>query len=115
MHGMHWTISAGQHQAGIVQCGAALQSYRVGDDALVDGFGDDELPAGHAGQLLAPWPNRIAGGAYSWQGRRHQLPLSEPSRGNAIHGLACWEPWTLLDRAPDRVRHSQRALYSSHF
>ncbi len=102
-HGWHWTISAGQHQAEIVQCGAALQSYRVAGRALADHFGDDELPVGYAGQLLAPWPNRVADGAYTWRGEHLQLPLNEPARGHAIHGLLCWEPWTLLGRAADRL------------
>ena len=102
-HGWHWTISAGQHQAEIVQCGAALQSYRVAGRALADHFRDDELPVGYAGQLLAPWPNRVADGAYTWRGEHLQLPLNEPARGHAIHGLLCWEPWTLLDRAADRL------------
>ncbi|HEY5186891.1 MAG TPA: aldose 1-epimerase family protein [Actinomycetes bacterium] len=102
-HGRHWTISAEQHEAEIVQCGAALQSYRVDGRALADHFRDDELPVGYAGQLLAPWPNRVAAGAYTWRGEHLQLPLNEPARGHAIHGLLCWEPWTLLDRAADRL------------
>lgn len=102
-HGRHWTISAEQHQAEIVQCGAALQSYRVDGRALADHFRDDELPVGYAGQLLAPWPNRIAAGAYTWRGAHLQLPLNEPAHGHAIHGLLCWEPWRLLDRAADRL------------
>jgi aldose 1-epimerase len=102
-HGWHWTISAGQHEAEIVQCGAALQSYRVDGRALADHFRDDELPVGYAGQLLAPWPNRVADGAYTWRGEHLQLPLNEPARGHAIHGLLCWEPWMLLDRAGDRL------------
>lgn len=102
-HGRHWTISAGKHQAEIVQCGAALQSYRVDGQALADHFRDDELPVGYAGQLLAPWPNRVADGAYTWRGVPLQLPLNEPARHHAIHGLLCWEPWTLLDRAADRL------------
>ena len=36
-----------------------------------------------AGCVLVPWPNRVAGA--TWQG--HQLEVTEPARGNAIHGL----------------------------
>ena len=28
--------------------------------------------------MLIPWPNRIQDGSYEFQGRRHQLPLTEP-------------------------------------
>lgn len=43
--------------------------------------------------ILAPWPNRIAGGQYSWQGTSYQLPITEAPRGNAIHGLVAAAPW----------------------
>ena len=38
-------------------------------------------------QILAPWPNRIANGRYSFAGKHYDLPINEPSGGNAIHGL----------------------------
>jgi aldose 1-epimerase len=44
---------------------------------------------------LAPWPNRLGDGRYEWGGRTYQAPLSEPERGNAIHGLVRWAPWAL--------------------
>ena len=34
------------------------------------------------------------GGRYAFDGADHQLALSEPARGNAIHGLTRWVPWT---------------------
>jgi aldose 1-epimerase len=58
------------------------------------------------GQLLLPWPNRIDGGRYRFEGIDYQLPLTEPVNANAIHGLARWLSWTpeLVDR--DRARLS---------
>ena len=44
-----------------------------------------------AGQVLAPWPNRIRDGAVHVRRRpAEQLPLNEPARHNAIHGLVNW-------------------------
>jgi aldose 1-epimerase len=37
--------------------------------------------------LLAPWPNRVAGGRWTWEGQQLQLPVNEPSVGAALHGL----------------------------
>ena len=42
---------------------------------------------------LIPWPNRLAEGRYSFAGSEHQLPLDEPERENAIHGLLRWRAW----------------------
>ena len=50
-----------------------------------------------------PWPNRIQDGSYEFEGHRHQLPLTEPTMGNAIHGLSRWEAWRAAEREPSRV------------
>jgi aldose 1-epimerase len=55
------------------------------------------------GQVLLPWPNRIEDGTYEFEGRRHQLPLNEPDRRNAIHGLVRWSAWTTREQEPSRV------------
>jgi aldose 1-epimerase len=55
------------------------------------------------GQVLMPWPNRIEDGSYEFDGRRHQLPLTEVEAGNAIHGLVRWASWSVADRAQERV------------
>ena len=52
------------------------------------------MSSGGRGQLLMPWPNRIRDGRYSFGGRDLQLGLTDPSRGNASHGLARWAAWT---------------------
>lgn len=40
----------------------------------------------YAGELLAPWPNRIRKGKYVFEGIEYQLSINE-ERGNALHGL----------------------------
>ena len=52
------------------------------------------------GQVLLPWPNRIEDGTYEFEGRRHKLPLNEPDRRNAIHGLVRWAAWTTRELEP---------------
>ena len=79
----------------VTESGATLRALEHEDRALVDGFGEDEMPRGGRGQLLMPWPNRIRDGRYPYDGRELQLGLSEPARGNASHGLVRWAAWTL--------------------
>ena len=55
------------------------------------------------GQVLLPWPNRIEDGRYEFGGRAHQLALTEPANGNAIHGLVRWAAWSVAEQEPDRV------------
>src|SRR6516165_4799899 len=97
------TITAGDQQAVIVEVGGGLRSYYVGGRELVDGYRADEMSSSGRGQVLIPWPNRLQDGSYEFDGRRHQLPLNEPERRNAIHGLVRWAAWTASTRERHRV------------
>src|SRR5919107_2786931 len=101
--GTQWVIESGGHRAVGVEVGGVLRSYTVGDREILDGFGTDEISPASAGQILAPWPNRIRDGQYTFAGEHHQLALTEPARHNAIHGLANWARWKAAEQAGDAV------------
>ncbi|MFC4148800.1 aldose 1-epimerase family protein [Micromonospora mangrovi] len=101
--GTQWTIAADGHEAVIVEVGGGLRSYRHDGVDYVDGYGADELSPGSAGHVLSPWPNRIRDGQYAFGGRSYQLDLTEPARGNAIHGLVNWVRWHLVEQTDDAV------------
>jgi aldose 1-epimerase len=96
-------IRAGDQQAVVVEIGGGLRSYAAGGRDLVDGYGTDEMSSSGRGQTMIPWPNRLQDGSYEFDGRRHQLPLNEPERHNAIHGLVRWVAWSAFVREPHRV------------
>jgi aldose 1-epimerase len=50
-----------------------------------------------------PWPNRLADGAYEFDGREHRLPITEASTNSAIHGLVRDVEWTVGERESNRV------------
>jgi aldose 1-epimerase len=101
--GAQWRIEADGHAAVVVEVGGGLRDYAVAGESIVDGYGEGELPAGAAGQLLAPWPNRIRDGQYTFDGVSYQLPLTEPTRYNALHGLVNWVRWEPLESSPSAV------------
>jgi aldose 1-epimerase len=101
--GRQFEIRSGDQVAVLTEVGAALRDYRLGTRPLLDGYGEEEMATGARGQSLIPWPNRIAGGSYSWDGRELQLDLSEPAKGGAIHGLTRWANWQAVEQGPDRV------------
>ncbi len=70
---------------------------------LIDGFGANQWSPSGRGQVLAPWPNRLADGRYEFNGIRAQAALDEPERRNAIHGLVRWLPWTLQTRHQNQL------------
>jgi len=96
-------IIAGDQQAVIVEVGGGLRSYSAGGQELVDGYRVHQMSSSGRGQVLIPWPNRLQDGSYEFDGRRHQLPLNEPDRSNAIHGLVRWVAWAISAREPNRV------------
>jgi aldose 1-epimerase len=96
-------LGLGDQHVVVVEVGGGLRTYSSGDGPVLDGYAEDELSTAGRGQVLIPWPNRIQDGRYEFDGRAHQLPLDEPERRNAIHGLVRWAPWTIAERAPERV------------
>ena len=92
--GQQYQIGAGPYRATVTELGAGLRELLFGDEPVIAGYDADELPPGGAGQLLAPWPNRIDGGRYVFGGAEFQLALTEPEQANAIHGLTRWMAWT---------------------
>jgi aldose 1-epimerase len=103
VNGCRWNLEHGNQRASVVQRGGALQSYSVADVEIVDGFADDERPPAFNGAVLAPWPNRISDGRWNWRGRSHQLPITEPATGSALHGLVSDVLWQPESVEPDAV------------
>jgi len=103
-------ISAGAYRAVVTESGGALRRLSHDGRPLIDGFGADEMSAGGRGQLLVPWPNRVRDGKFSHRGQDLQLPLTEPGRHNASHGLVRWAAWTLARREADSVSLTTRVM-----
>ena len=101
--GDQWVIGHGHQRAVITEVGATLRSFTVEDRAVIDGFGSEEWSQGGRGQVLAPWPNRLGDGRYSFEGIEAQAPLNELPANNAIHGLVRWLPWRMAGRAQNQV------------
>jgi aldose 1-epimerase len=53
---------------------------------------------------MVPWPNRIAGGAFIFEGNRVELPTNR--EGNAIHGIGLDRAWTVEEATASACRLS---------
>lgn len=101
--GRDYVITAGGHQATIVEIGAGLRSYTHDGRDIAASYPEGILPPKCAGGVLVPWPNRLRNGHYVFDGQQLQLPLSEPKARNAIHGLGRWERWRAMQHEPHSV------------
>jgi aldose 1-epimerase len=96
-------IRHGDQVVVVTEVGATLRAYSAGGLDALDGFSVDEPSSAGRGQVLAPWPNRLDGGRYEFDGRRGAAAIDEPELGNAIHGLVRWLPWLLDSKTDDAV------------
>ena len=101
--GEQFELRLGDQEAVVTEVGAALRVYRVNGRDVIVPFAADEIPGAFHGAVLVPWPNRLRDGRYTFDGIEYQVPLTEPARQTALHGLAVWERWSAVERAPQRV------------
>jgi aldose 1-epimerase len=96
-------LAHGDWQLTIVEVGGGMRLLRYRDWPILDGYPLGRMCNGGRGQVLMPWPNRIDGGRYTFDGQSYQLALTEPLEGNAIHGLVRWGHWRAGERERGRV------------
>lgn len=92
-----------QATAVVTEVGATLRAFSVAGRDVIVPFGEHEIcPAGHGG-ILAPWPNRLEDGRYTWDGTDYQVPITEVDRRTALHGLVHWERWGIVEATTNQV------------
>lgn len=101
--GQQWTVQAYDQELVVVEVGGGIRSYRRNDNDVLWGYSPEAKADAGRGQHLFPWPNRIRDGKYEFGGRTQQLPLTEPARSNASHGLTRWANWQLVEQTGDGI------------
>ena len=103
----------GEQHAVVVEIGAGLRAYSLGERRVIDGYGAEELCNASRGQILVPWPNRVRDGRYVWEGAQLQLDISDVAYNNAIHGLVAWRNWSVAQRS-DAIVVMHSVLHPTH-
>lgn len=106
--GEQFELSRGAQRAVVVEVGGGVRTYEVDGVAVLDGYDESTMVTAGRGQVLVPWPNRLHGGRYTWDGAEHPVPMDEPAKGNALHGLARFRAWRPVDRSADAVTMALR-------
>jgi len=106
--GEQFEIAHRDQRATIVEVGGGVREYVAGRRAVLDPYPREAMCDGAHGAPLIPWPNRLADGRYAFDGTEYQLALTEPERGNAIHGLLRWRNWQAIERSADWVTVATR-------
>lgn len=103
LSGTQHALRAGDYEAVIASVGATLRSLTFAGRDLVVPFEADQVRPSYRGATLAPWPNRIVDGRYTFGGIERQVALTEPARHHALHGLASWTDYAAVDKGPSHV------------
>lgn len=101
--GQQYEIKSGSHTATIVEVGGGIRDYTIDGAPVLQSYPLDAMCDGAHGAPLIPWPNRLAGGQYSFDGTDYQVAQTEPEKTNAIHGFLRWRSWQAVEQTPDQV------------
>ena len=103
LSGTQHALRAGDYEAVIASVGASLRSLTYDGRDLTVPFDADEVRPSYRGATLAPWPNRIVDGKFTFAGVERQVALTEPARHHALHGLAGWLDYDPIDKGSSHV------------
>ena len=113
------TLRAGDLRATVSPFGASLRrlwSEPPGGPRrdLVWGYEGTPNKKGGQGDVLAPFPGRIAGGTYTFDGRRHELARNDKEGPNAIHGFVRAKLWQEGPRSPSSATFRTTIAAADH-
>ena len=97
------TFDGGAVTATVAELGASIRELVVDGVRLVQDYGADAIPSQASGVTLVPWPNRVRDGRWELDGEQQQLDLTEPTAGNAIHGLLRNTGYRVTDRRDEAI------------
>jgi aldose 1-epimerase len=98
-----YVLRCGDYAAAVTVHGAALRRLtHRGRDLVVPFPAGGPIPD-YRGIIAAPWPNRIADGAFRHDGQVLHLPVNEPKRNTALHGLVHDVPWQAVEHDGDSL------------
>lgn len=75
--------------------GASLNRFVVDGHDYVVRSSLEEPIFGYRGVIIAPWPNRLGDGTYTFDGEEFQVPITEHERNTALHGLVSFQDFNV--------------------
>ncbi|MQA11120.1 MAG: aldose epimerase [Pseudonocardiaceae bacterium] len=103
VNGRLYELRHGHQRAVVAGVGATLLSWQVDGVEQLLTHDADVMGEGYQGKTILPWPNRIDHGRYTFEGEELQVPINEPDRDTALHGLMSFVEW-------EPVRHKGNSV-----
>lgn len=96
-------LKAGAWSAVVSPHGASLRGASCDGMQAVTGYHGAANKQGGQGDVLIPFPGRVAGGRYVWDGVAYQLPITDKDGPNAIHGFVRKVDWSVESQSDSAV------------
>jgi aldose 1-epimerase len=114
-----WTLRSGDLRCTVSPFGASLRRLWVERaDApprdILWGYSGTANKKGGQGDVLIPFPGRVAGGTYMFDGARHELARNDKDGPNAIHGFVRGKAWQEGPRASGSAQFRTAIAASDH-
>ena len=107
--GNQYAIASGEWSAVVTELGASLRELKWRGEDIIVPFDPDKVIPCCNGWVLAPYPNRVTNGQYSFEGVDYQMPIDEFDRQSSLHGYAYRHMWQLEDLQESHVTLSWRS------
>jgi len=101
--GRLYELEHGNQRAVVAGVSATLLSWQVEGKEMLLTHSPDVVGEGYQGKTIVPWPNRIEDGKYTFEGTEYQVPINEPDRNTALHGLLSFIEWQPVSHRRDSV------------
>lgn len=113
------TLTHSDWQLVVSPYGAALRGLsRTGADGaraqVITGYSGAKNKAGGQGDILIPFPGRVAGGRYTFGGQTYQMDINDKETPSAIHGFLRSTLWETEQPAPDEVTFTTNLHADAH-
>ena len=113
------TLTRGDWRLVVAPYGASLRGLsRLGADGthqeVVAGYSGAKNKVGGQGDVLIPFPGRVAGGKYTFIGQTYQMDRNDKETPSAIHGFLRSVLWETEQPAPDEVTFTTNLHAGDH-
>ncbi|MBV9849454.1 MAG: hypothetical protein JO250_07185 [Armatimonadetes bacterium] len=95
------TLTHGPYALTVSPYGASLRGLTHDTEPVITGYHGEGGKVGGQGDVLIPFPGRVANGRYTFEGQTYQMPLNDKESPSAIHGFLRTQMWQAKEGAVD--------------
>ncbi len=108
------TLTHGDWQLTVAPYGASLRGLSHAGSPVITPYTGAAQKVGGQGDVLIPFPGRVAGGRYTFAGTSYQMEKNDKETPSAIHGFLRQVLWEVAAQSPDSVTFTTALAPDAH-